>query len=66
MQSQEIEKLVADEFDKAFKETEHPHKFFLTENGRHIQDGGELYNAVLKDALDVTQKATVEILKKIK
>ena len=43
--------------------TEHPKKFFLTENGRGVVDGGEMYNALLHDVLDVVQKAMVGILK---
>ena len=64
MTEQELEKLVETKFaeaDKAFEDR--PKKFFITQNGRGVVDGGEMYNALLQDVLDVVQKAIVGILK---
>ncbi len=63
MTAQEIEKLVQDKLNEAYKANEHPKKFFLTENGRGVVDGGDLYNALLEDVMRVVQQATTEILK---
>ena len=63
MTEQELEKLVQDKLDEALKASEHPKRFFITENGRGVVDGGDLYNAVLADALQVVQKALTGILK---
>ena len=59
----DFEALVKAKFDEAYAASEHPKKFFLTENGRGVVDGGEMYNGLLKDTLDVVQKAIVGILK---
>ncbi len=63
MTEQEIAKLVQDKLNEAYKSEEHPKKFFLTENGRGVVDGGDMYNALLEDMMRVVQKATTEILK---
>lgn len=63
MTAQEIEKLVQDKLNEAYKANEHPKKFFVTENGRGVVDGGDLYNAILEDVMRVVQQATTEILK---
>ena len=63
MTEQELEKLVADKLSEACQATEHPTTFFITENGRGVVDGGDLYNAVLQDVLQVVQKAMTDILK---
>ena len=63
MTEQDLEKLVQDKLDEAYKESEHPKKFFITANGRGVTDGGDLYNALLKDVLCVVQKAMTGILK---
>ena len=63
MTAQEIEKLVQDKLNEAYKANEHPKKFFVTENGRGVVDGGDLYNALLEDVMRVVQQATTEILK---
>ena len=52
-----------DKLDEACKGTEHPKKFFITENGRGVVDGGDLYNAVLADVLQVVGKAMAGVLK---
>ena len=59
----DFEALVKAKFDEAYHSSEHPKKFFLTENGRGVVDGGEMYNALLHDVLDVVQRAMVSILK---
>ena len=59
---EQLAKMVAEKIDAAFKASEHPKKFFITENGRGVVDGGDLYNAVLKDVIGVVQVALIEIL----
>ena len=61
MSKDEITKLVAEKFDAALKAGTHPKKFFITENGRGVVDGGDLYNAVLKDVLGVVSVALADI-----
>lgn len=63
MTAQEIEKLVQDKLNEAYKANEHPKKFFVTENGRGVVDGGDLYNALLEDVMRVVQQSMTEILK---
>ena len=63
MNKEQLEKLVAEKIDAAFKSGEHPKKFFVTENGRGVVDGGDLYNAVLADVLSVVKVALVDILR---
>ena len=63
MTEQYIAKLVQDKLDEAYKEEEHPKKFFITQNGRGVVDGGELYNKVYTDVLRVAQQACTAILK---
>ena len=63
MTDQEIEKLVQDKLVEAYKANEHPKKFFITENGRGVTDGGDLYNALLNDVMRVMQQAMTDILK---
>lgn len=63
MTGQEIEKLVQDKLNEAYQAEEHPKKFFITENGRGVTDGGDLYNALLSDMMRISQKALTEILK---
>ena len=62
MDKEKIKKIVAEKFDSAFNASEHPKKFYVTENGRGVVDGGDLYNAVLKDVLGVVQTALVDII----
>ena len=38
----DFEALVKAKFDEAYASSEHPKKFFLTENGRGVVDGGEM------------------------
>lgn len=63
MSDQEIDQLVAEKVDEALKANEPPKKFFLTENGRGVVDGGDMYNAVVEDVLRIVQKAMTETLK---
>ena len=63
MTDQEIEKRVQDKLNEAYKAEEHPHKFFITANGRGVTDGGDLYNALLADMMRISQRAMTEILK---
>ena len=65
MANEQLEKLIKDKIDEALKNTEHPKKFFVTENGRGVVDGGDLYNALLKDVLEVVQTALVGILSEV-
>ena len=65
MANEQLEKLIKDKIDEALKNTEHPKKFFITENGRGVVDGGDLYNALLKDVLEVVQTALVGILSEV-
>jgi len=62
MDKEKIQKIVAEKFDAAFNASDHPKKFYVTENGRGVVDGGDLYNAVLKDVLGVVQTALVGII----
>ena len=63
MTEQEIEKLVREKLNDSYQSEEHPKKFFITENGRGVTDGGDLYNALLNDMMRVTEKALTGILK---
>ncbi|MBR6013723.1 MAG: hypothetical protein IK062_08080 [Selenomonadaceae bacterium] len=57
--------MISEKIDGALQSSEHPKKFYITENGRGVVDGGDLYNAVLKDALDVMKTALVDILAEV-
>lgn len=63
MTEQEIETLVHAKLDEALKASDTPKKFFLTENGRGVVDGGDMYNAILKEVLGIVEQATAAILK---
>lgn len=62
MDKEQLANLVAEKIDAALKAGDHPKKFFITANGRGVTDGGDLYNAVLKDVLDVVAVAVTDIL----
>ena len=62
MNKEQLATLVAEKIDAAIKSGEHPKKFFVTENGRGVVDGGDLYNAVLADVMSVVKVALVDIL----
>jgi len=65
MDKEQLAKLIAEKIDAAQKSSEHPKKFFITENGRGVTDGGDLYNAVLNDVLGVVKIALVEIFQEL-
>ena len=65
MGSEQLEKLIKDKIEEALKNSEHPKKFFITANGRGVTDGGDLYNALLKDVLGVVGSALVGILSEV-
>ena len=62
MDKEQLAKLIAEKIDAAKATGDHPKKFFVTENGRGVVDGGDLYNAVLADVLSVVKVALVDIL----
>ena len=62
MNKDQLKKIVAEKVDAAVKANVHPKKFFVTENGRGVVDGGDLYNAVFNDVLGVLKIALVDIL----
>ena len=65
MDKKQIEKLVAEKVDAALKANDTPKKFFITENGRGVVDGGDLYNAVLSEVLSVMKIALVDIIAEV-
>ena len=66
MADNELQKLVEEKLKEAYEAGEHPKKFFLTENGRGVVDGGEMYNAVLADMMEIMKKTLVAVLKEHK
>ena len=60
-----IERLVNEKVDEALKSATIPKKFFITENGRGVVDGGDLYNAAVADAVSIMKAAIGEILSEI-
>lgn len=65
MDKKQIEKLVSEKIDAALKANDTPKKFFITENGRGVVDGGDLYNAVLSEVLNVMKIAIVDIIAEV-
>ncbi len=65
MTEKDIEKLVKEKLDEAYKAEDHPKKFFITANGRGITDGGDLYNALLGDMMRITQRALTAVLSEV-
>ena len=65
MDKEKLAKIVSEKIDGAVAASEHPKKFYITENGRGVVDGGDLYNAVLKDALEVIKVALVDIIAEV-
>lgn len=61
MDKEQLAKMIAEKIDAALKNSDHPKKFFITANGRGVTDGGDLYNAVLKDVLGVVTVALTDI-----
>ncbi|MBO6178174.1 MAG: hypothetical protein IKN12_09245 [Selenomonadaceae bacterium] len=66
MNEKELVDLVEAKMKEAYESSEHPKKFFLTENGRGVVDGGEMYNALLSDMMEITKKTLVAVLKECK
>ena len=65
LDKKQIEKLVNEKVDAALKANDTPKKFFITENGRGVVDGGDLYNAVLSEVLSVMKIALVDIISEV-
>lgn len=65
MDKEKLAKIISEKIDSAVAASDHPKKFYITENGRGVVDGGDLYNAVLKDALDVVKVALVDIIAEV-
>lgn len=65
MDKEKLAKLVAEKVDAALKANDTPKKFFITANGRGVTDGGDLYNAVLTEVLNVMKTALVEIIAEV-
>ena len=65
MDKKQLEKLVAEKIDAAFKANDTPKKFFITENGRGVVDGGDLYNAVLAEVLSIMKVAIADIISEV-
>ena len=65
MNKEQLAKMVAEKIDAALKAGDHPKKFFITENGRGVVDGGDLYNALLKDVLGVVTVALTDIFQEL-
>ena len=65
MDKEQLAKLIADKIDAAKAASDHPKKFFVTENGRGVVDSGDLYNAVLADVLGVVKVALADILQEV-
>ena len=65
MDKEKLSALVGEKIDAALKSSDHPKKFFVTENGRGVVDGGDLYNAVLSDVLNVVKVALVDIISEV-
>ena len=61
MDKEQLAQMIAEKIDAALKNSDHPKKFFITANGRGVTDGGDLYNAVLKDVLGVVTVALTDI-----
>ena len=62
MGKEQLAKIVAEKIDAALKANDTPKKFFVTENGRGVVDGGDLYNAVLTEVMSVMKVALVDII----
>ena len=65
MDKEKLSALIGEKIDAALKSSDHPKKFFVTENGRGVVDGGDLYNAVLSDVLNVVKVALVDIISEV-
>ena len=65
MDKEKLAELIGEKIDAALKASDTPKKFFVTENGRGVVDGGDLYNAVLKEVLGVMKVALADIIAEV-
>ena len=65
MDKEKLSALIGEKIDAALKSSDHPKKFYITENGRGVVDGGDLYNAVLNDVLGVVKVALADIIAEV-
>ena len=65
MDKEKLAALIGEKIDAALKSSDHPKKFYITENGRGVVDGGDLYNAVLTDVLGVVKVALADIIAEV-
>ena len=65
MGKDQLAKIVAAKIDAALKANDTPKRFFITENGRGVVDGGDLYNVVLAEVLSVMKVALVDIITEV-
>ncbi len=65
MNKEQLEKIISEKIDAALKANDTPKKFFITENGRGVVDGGDLYNAVLSEVMNVMKIALVDIIEEV-
>ena len=65
MDKEKLAALIGEKIDAALQSSEHPKKFYITENGRGVVDGGDLYNAVLNDVLGVVKVALADIIAEV-
>jgi hypothetical protein len=65
LDKKQIEKLVNEKVDAALKANDTPKRFFITENGRGVVDGGDLYNAVLSEVLSIVKTSLVDIIAEV-
>ncbi len=65
MDKEKLVALIGEKIDAALKANDTPKKFFVTENGRGVVDGGDLYNAVLNEVLSVMKIALADIISEV-
>lgn len=65
MDKEKLAALIGEKIDAALQSSDTPKKFYITENGRGVVDGGDLYNAVLKEVLSVMKVALADIISEV-
>ena len=65
MDKEKLSALISEKIDAALKANDTPKKFFITENGRGVVDGGDLYNAVLNEVIGVMKVALADIISEV-
>ena len=65
MDKEKLAALIGEKIDAALKANDTPKKFYITENGRGVVDGGDLYNAVLQEVLSVMKVALADIISEV-